>query len=126
MYTIPHLYVVKYFWSFEIQNFQMYVLWIFKVLKFHIFEIVNVFIVCLIGYYHLSFFYHQLFFIIWILWKSFEKMSFFNNNFFHFQKFLTKQKLKIGSNAFLIWVSSNSCVLKCVMITMVSNDKNNK
>jgi hypothetical protein len=53
-------------------------------------------------------------------------MSFFNNNFFHFQKFLTKQKLKIGSNAFLIWVSSNSCVLKCVMITMVSNDKNNK
>jgi hypothetical protein len=43
MYIIPHFYVVKHFWSFEILNFQMYIFWIFKVLKFHIFKIVNFF-----------------------------------------------------------------------------------
>jgi len=44
MYIISHLYVVKHSCqSFEILNFQMYTLWIFKVLEFHIFEIVNVF-----------------------------------------------------------------------------------
>jgi hypothetical protein len=68
MYIIPHLYVVKHSWSFEILNFQMYILWIFKVLEFHIFEIVKVFLVCLIGYYHLIFFTINLF----ILYESFE------------------------------------------------------
>ncbi len=111
MYIIPHLYVVKHFWSFGIQNFQMYILWIFKVLKFHIFEIVNFFKVCLIGYYHL-FFYHQIIYIIWVLWKSFVKMSFFNDNFFCFQKSLTKPKLKIGPYGFLIWKSWHPCALK--------------
>jgi hypothetical protein len=58
MYIIPHLHVVKHSWSFEILNFeilyfQVYILWIFIVLKFHIFEFVNVFLVCIIGYYHL-------------------------------------------------------------------------
>jgi hypothetical protein len=68
MYIISHLYVVKHFWSFQILNFQMYILWIFKVLKFHIFEIVNFFLVCLTGYYHLSLFTINLF----LLYESFE------------------------------------------------------
>jgi len=55
MYIIPHLYVVKHSWILEILKFQMYILWIFKVLKFHTFEIVNVFLVYVIGYYHLIF-----------------------------------------------------------------------
>jgi hypothetical protein len=71
MYLIPHLYVVKHFCqSFEILNFQMYILWIFKVLKFHIFEIVNLFLVCLIGYYHRIFFTINLF----LLYESFESL----------------------------------------------------
>jgi hypothetical protein len=57
-------------------------------------------------------FYHQLIYIIWVLWKSFVKMSFFIDIIFHFQRSLTKQKLKIGSNGFLIWVSWHSCVWK--------------
>jgi hypothetical protein len=57
-------------------------------------------------------FYYQLIYIIWILWKSFVKMSVFNDITFHFQKSLTKPKLKIRSNGFLIWVSWYSCVLK--------------
>jgi hypothetical protein len=57
-------------------------------------------------------FYHQLISIIWILWKSFVKMSIFNDIIFHFQSSLTKPKFKIGSNGFLIWVSWHSCVLK--------------
>jgi hypothetical protein len=43
MYIILHLYVVKHFWSFEVMNFQVYILRIFKVLKIHILEIVNIF-----------------------------------------------------------------------------------
>jgi hypothetical protein len=69
MYIITHLYVVKHsYQSFEILNFQMYIFWIFKVLEFHIFEIVNVFWVCLIGYNHIIFFTVNLF----ILYESFE------------------------------------------------------
>ncbi len=44
MYIIPHLYVVKNFQKFENLNFQMYILGVFKILEFHIFEIVNVFL----------------------------------------------------------------------------------
>jgi hypothetical protein len=55
MYIIPHLYVVKHFWSFENLNFQVYILWIFKVLELHVLKIVNVFLMCLIVYYHLIF-----------------------------------------------------------------------
>jgi hypothetical protein len=46
MYIISHLYVAKHSWSFEILNFQTYILWIFKILKFHIFEI-EIFFVCI-------------------------------------------------------------------------------
>jgi hypothetical protein len=55
MSIIPHSYVVEHSWSFEVLNFQVYILWIFKILKYHIFEIVNVFLVCIIGDYHLIF-----------------------------------------------------------------------
>jgi hypothetical protein len=68
MYILPHLYVLKHSWSFEILNFQMYILWIFKGLKFHIFEIANVFLKCQISYYHLIFFTINLF----LLYESFE------------------------------------------------------
>jgi len=37
MYIIPHLYVVKDFWSSKILDKFWKVLWIFKVLEFHIF-----------------------------------------------------------------------------------------
>jgi hypothetical protein len=50
MYIILHLYVVKHSWSFEILNFQVYILWIFKILEFHILKIVNVVLVCLRGF----------------------------------------------------------------------------
>jgi hypothetical protein len=43
------------------------------------------------------------------------KMSFINDKKFHFRKSLTKPKLKIGSNGFLIWVSWHSCLLKGIM-----------
>jgi hypothetical protein len=43
MYIIPHLYVLKHSWNFDILNFQMYIFWIYKVFKFHIFKIKNVF-----------------------------------------------------------------------------------
>jgi hypothetical protein len=39
-------------------------------------------------------------------------MSFFYDNVFHFLNYLIKQKLKIGSNVFLIWFFKHSCVLK--------------
>jgi len=68
MYIIPHIYVVKRSWNFEHLNFQMYVLWILKVLQFHIFEIVNFFLVFLIGCYHLIFFTINLF----LVYESFE------------------------------------------------------
>jgi hypothetical protein len=46
--------MVNHSWSFEILNFhEMYIFWIFKVLDFHIFKIVRVFLMHLIGYYHL-------------------------------------------------------------------------
>jgi hypothetical protein len=67
MYIIPHLYVVKYFWSFEILSFEMYILWIFKVLEFHIFEIVNVFFTMSNRLLSSYIFYQQ------ILYKSFVK-----------------------------------------------------
>jgi len=57
-------------------------------------------------------FYHQDTSIIWVLWKSFVEITFFNNIKVHFQKSLTKPKLKIGSNGFLIWVSWHSCLKK--------------
>ncbi len=103
--------MVKHSWSFEIQIFQIYIHWIFKVLEFHIFEIVNFFNVFnrLLSF-HI--FYHQLNSIIWVLWKSFVKMFFFNDRNFHFQKCLIKPKLNIGSNGFLIWIFWQSCVLK--------------
>jgi hypothetical protein len=85
MYIIPHLYVVKHFWSFEIFKFQMYILWIFKVLEFHIFEIVNVFLVCLIGYYHLIF----LIINLLLLYESFE--IFCKNVLFLWHKFSFKK-----------------------------------
>jgi hypothetical protein len=53
--------------KFEILNFQMYIFWIFKVLEFHIFEIVNVFLMRLIGYYHFIFCNNLL-----LLYESFE------------------------------------------------------
>jgi hypothetical protein len=37
MYIIPHLYVVKDFWTFKILNQFWEVLWIFIVLEFYIF-----------------------------------------------------------------------------------------
>jgi hypothetical protein len=70
MYIITHLYVVKFSWSFEILKFLVYILWIFKVLEFHVFEMVNVFLVCLIGYYHLIFATINLF----LLYESFESL----------------------------------------------------
>jgi hypothetical protein len=112
MYIIPHLYVVKHSWSFEFLNFQMYIFWIFKVLEFHTFEIMIFFKTCLIDYYHFICLYHQLTFIIWILWKSFVKIFFFNDRNFHFQKSLTKPKPKFGSNGFLVWFFKHSYVLK--------------
>jgi hypothetical protein len=66
----------------------MYIFWILI-----FFKIVNVFLMCFIGYYHFFFFYHQLIFMMWILWKSFVKMSILNDKKFHFQKTLTKPKL---------------------------------
>jgi hypothetical protein len=104
MYIIPHLYVLKHSWSFEILNFES-----FGIPHFWNCEcFFNVFNRLLSSH----IFYHQLIFIIWVLWKAFVKMSFFNDRSFHFQKSLTKPKLKIGSNGILIWVSWHSCVLK--------------
>jgi hypothetical protein len=69
MYIIPHLYVVKHSWSFEILNLKMYIIWKFKVLEFHILKFVNVFfLMCIIGYYHLVFLTINLF----LLYESFE------------------------------------------------------
>jgi hypothetical protein len=57
------------FWIFEILKQYWQILWILKVLKFHMFKIRSVFLVWLI------FFYHPYFF----LWKLFYYMSPFNN-----------------------------------------------
>jgi hypothetical protein len=46
----------------------MYIFWVFKVLKFHIFRIVNIFLVCIIGYCHLIFLIVNSF----LLYESFE------------------------------------------------------
>jgi hypothetical protein len=109
MYIIPHLYVVKHSWSFEILNFHMLNFQSFKISHFWNCE-------CLFHVFNKSLsshiFYHQFIIIIWFLWKSFVKMPFFNDLNFHFQKFSTKPKLKIGSNVFLIWFSWHSCVSK--------------
>jgi hypothetical protein len=86
----------------------MHILWIFKVLKFHNFEIMNFFFSVSNRLLLAHIFYHQLAFIIWVLCKIFI----FNNKKFHFQKSLTKPKPKIGLNGFLIWVSWHSYVLK--------------
>jgi hypothetical protein len=98
MYIIPHLYVLK-------KKNEVLKFWIFKcTLEFHTFLIVIFFNVSnkLLSF-HI--FYHQLISIIWVLWKSFVEITFFNNIKSHFQKSLIKPKLKIGSNGFFIWVS---------------------
>jgi len=93
MNIIFHIYVVKYYWKFlKSLNFQS-----FKIPHFLNYEKK---LVCLIG-----FFYRQLNFIIWILWKSFVKISFFNEIKFHFQKSLTKNLIKwIFNLSFLTWM----------------------
>jgi hypothetical protein len=45
MYIITHLYVVKDSWSFEILKQFWNILWISKVLEFHILKSMNVFII---------------------------------------------------------------------------------
>jgi hypothetical protein len=67
MYIIPHLYVVKYFWSFEILNFQI-----------PHFLNCDFFFKCLIGYYRFMFFTINLF----LLYDPFVKMSFCNDKNF--------------------------------------------
>jgi len=66
----------------------MYIFWIFKVLEFHIFEIVNVFLVCLIGYYDVIFFTINLFLLYESFWKSFVEMSFFYDIISHLTPFV--------------------------------------
>jgi hypothetical protein len=61
MYIITHLYVVKDSWSSKILKQFWNILWIFKVLKFHIFKSMNVFWVWLICYRHLYIFQSKLF-----------------------------------------------------------------
>jgi hypothetical protein len=56
MYIITHLYVVNDSWNSEILKQFWNILWIFKVLKFHIKKIMNDFLVWLICFYHLYFF----------------------------------------------------------------------
>jgi len=56
MYIITHLYVVKDSWSSKILKKFWNILWIFKVLKFHIFKNMSVFLMWLICSYHLYFF----------------------------------------------------------------------
>jgi hypothetical protein len=76
MYIITHLYVVKDSWSFEILKQLWNITWIFKVLEFHIFKNMNVFLVWLICSYHLYFF----------QWTFFYYMSPFDSllqNWFH-------------------------------------------
>ncbi len=90
----------------------MYILWIYKVLEFHIFENLKVFLNVSNMLLSCHIFKYWLNFIIWLLWNSFVKMSCFNDKNFHFQKSLIKPKFKIGSNEFFIWVSWHSCVLK--------------
>jgi hypothetical protein len=65
----------------------------------------------LVGYYHVIFL-PLICFYYMIPWKVLCKNVLFNDNFFHFKKFLTKQKFKIGSNGFLIWFSWHSCASK--------------
>ncbi len=96
------------FWIFEFSSVYILNFWILKISHFWNYE-------CFFNvsnrYYHLIFL-PSLTFIILVLWKSFAKMSFFNDKKFHFQKSLTKPKPKIGSNGILIRVSWHSCVLK--------------
>jgi hypothetical protein len=97
------------FWKFEIWNVHSLNFQSFRISHFWNYEIVfSVFNRLLSSH----IFYHQLIFIRWVLWKSFVKMSFFNDKIFHFQKSLIKPKLKIGSNGFLIRVFWHSCLLK--------------
>jgi hypothetical protein len=69
MYIITHLYVVKDPWSFEILKQIWNILWIFKILEFHIKKIISAFWVWLICFYHLYFF----------QWKFFDYMSPFDS-----------------------------------------------
>ncbi len=94
------------FWIFKSTYFE------YQNFRIHIFEIMNVFFTMSNRLLSFDIFYDQLIFVIWVLWKSFVKMSFFNDKNFHFQKFLIKPKPKIGSNGFFIWVSQHSCVLE--------------
>jgi hypothetical protein len=92
MYILPHLYVVKQSWSFEFSNVHTLNFQILKIPYFKTYEIIFGVFNRLLSF-HI--FYHQLTSIIWVLWKSFVKMSFFNDKKIHFQKFLTKPKPKI-------------------------------
>jgi hypothetical protein len=67
MYILSHLCVAKDFWNFKILDQFWKVLWIFKVLEFHIFFLMGVFLMWLISLYHFSFFFYQMHFIIWVL-----------------------------------------------------------
>jgi hypothetical protein len=66
LYILPCFCPIKNFWCSKILKQFWNILWIFKVLKFHILKNINVFLMWLICFYHLYFF-NETYFIIWIL-----------------------------------------------------------
>jgi hypothetical protein len=100
--------VLIFMWS---SIFEVFTFWIFKVLNFHIFEIVIFFnvsnkLLSSSSFLPSTYFYYTIFL------KVPCKNVFFNNRIFHFQKSFIKPKLKIGSNGFFIWFFWHSYVLK--------------
>jgi hypothetical protein len=67
MYILPHLCVIKNFWSSKILDQFWKVLWIFKVLELHIFQGINVFLMWSIVLFLLISFPSNVFYYIWVL-----------------------------------------------------------
>jgi len=105
MYILPH-------WCFLDQNFK--VLWIFKVLKFHIFQGMNVFLMWLICLYPLNYFSHHVFYYMSPFDSPLQNWLLSNMLMFTFEGPKSKLKLKFSSNRFLVWILWHSYEWKAI------------
>jgi hypothetical protein len=107
MYILPHLCVAKEFWKLKFLNQVSKVLWIVKVLQFHIFWGMSVFLMWLISFTLLIFFSSNVFYYISPFDSPLQNW-FLSDALFIFKGPKSKFKVKISSNGFLVWIPWHS------------------
>ncbi len=99
MYVLPHLCVAKDFWSFKILNQFWKVLWIFKVLQFHIFQGMTIFLIWFLSSW---IFRIKCVFIIWVLLIILCKIDSYLTHWYSFLKVLN-QNLNLKFHQMDFW-----------------------